>query len=77
MLPPTTILSSSNPLPDVIFKSNDFSSILVTGGELNQNQSIAGDNSVVRSGEHSEEDGQYINEDKNGLTDASGKLFKL
>ncbi|GBP02714.1 Supporter of activation of yellow protein [Eumeta japonica] len=30
MLPPTTILSSSDPLPDVVFKHNDFSSILVT-----------------------------------------------
>ncbi|XP_075158597.1 PHD finger protein enhancer of yellow 3 [Haematobia irritans] len=30
MLPPTTILSSSDPLPDVIFKQNDFSSIIVT-----------------------------------------------
>ncbi|XP_020803477.1 supporter of activation of yellow protein isoform X1 [Drosophila serrata] len=30
MLPPTTILSSSDPLPDVIFQPNDFSSIMAT-----------------------------------------------
>lgn len=30
MLPPTTILSSSDPLPDVIFRPNDFSSIIAT-----------------------------------------------
>ncbi|XP_059222328.1 supporter of activation of yellow protein-like [Stomoxys calcitrans] len=30
MLPPTTILSSSDPLPDMIFKPNDFSSIIAT-----------------------------------------------
>ncbi|XP_017055408.2 LOW QUALITY PROTEIN: supporter of activation of yellow protein [Drosophila ficusphila] len=30
MLPPATILSSSDPLPDVIFQPNDFSSIMAT-----------------------------------------------
>ncbi|XP_030568706.1 supporter of activation of yellow protein [Drosophila novamexicana] len=58
MLPPTTILSSSDPLPDVIFQPNDFSSLTATQ-QLRTNNNNSNNSNNNNSQHDSQDEDNY------------------